>query len=183
MTLLTIIALVLPLSLDTLVVSSALGIGGISTAQRVRASLMFPAFEATMPLVGLAIGHELGAVIGTAADYAAIGVLLALGIHILVVDEDDREDRSRLSGGFVTSIALGLLISLDELAIGFTLGLLRLPVLPVILLIAVQTLVVAQIGMRAGGAIGKHLCERAERLAGLAMALLAIGLLVARLTG
>ena len=50
-----------------------------------------------MPLVGLAIGHELGAVLGTAANYAAIGVLLALGIHILVVDEDERE--AELSAG------------------------------------------------------------------------------------
>jgi putative Mn2+ efflux pump MntP len=183
MTLFTMIALVLPLGLDTLAVSAALGIGGVSAGQRMRASLLFPAFEAVMPLVGLAIGHGLGAVIGTAANYAAIGVLLALGIHILVVDEDEREHSSLIGRGLSASIGLGLLISLDELAIGFTLGLLHLPVLPVIALIALQTLILAQVGMRVGKGIGDRLRERAERLAGVALALLAIGLLIARLAG
>jgi len=180
---LKVLALVLPLGLDTFAVSAALGIRGASAGQRMRASLLFPAFEATMPLIGLAIGHELGAAIGTAASYAAIGVLLALGIHILVVDEDDREPGPPNARSMSASIALGLLISLDELAIGFTLGLLRLPVLPVIVMIALQTVILTQVGMRVGDGIGHRLRERAERLAGVALALLAIGLLIARLAG
>ena len=183
MMLVTIIALVLPLGLDTLAVSAALGVGGVSAAQRMRTSFLFGAFEAAMPLVGLGIGHEVGVAIGAAANYAAIGVLLALGIHILVVDEDDREHRPALGRGILASVALGLLISLDELAIGFTLGLLHIPVLPVVVLIALQTLIVAQVGMRVGQGIGDRLREGAERLAGVALALLAIGLLIARLAG
>ena len=78
-----IIALVLPLGLDTFAVSPALGLGRHSRQRRLRTSLLFTAFEAGMPLVGLAIGRPLGSTIGNATDYVAIGVLLALAIHML----------------------------------------------------------------------------------------------------
>jgi putative Mn2+ efflux pump MntP len=60
-------------------------------------------------------------------------------------------------------------ISLDELAIGFTLGLIHLPAVPVIIAIAVQTFVVASLGMRLGARVGEELRENAERLASRAL--------------
>lgn len=176
-----IIALVLPLGLDTFAAAAALGIAGLSSQERRRASLLFTTFEAAMPLVGLAIGRELGGAIGTAGNYAAAGVLLALAIHILVAREEDRELGSLDGRGVRASVALGLSISLDELAFGLTFGLLRLPVVPVIALIALQAFIVAQLGMRIGDRIGRRMREGAERLAGVVVALLAIGLLVSEL--
>jgi putative Mn2+ efflux pump MntP len=178
-----IIALVLPLGLDTFAASAALGIGGLSTRERMRASLLFTAFEAAMPLVGLAIGRELENAIGTAADYVAIGVLLALAIHLLVGGEDRMEPGSLLGRGIPASIVLGLSISLDELAIGFTLGLLRVPLVPVFALIALQAFIAAQVGMRVGQRIGQRVPERAEHVAGVVLAVLAGGVLVAKLAG
>jgi manganese efflux pump family protein len=90
-----------------------------------------------------------------AADYVAVGVLFALAIHMFREHEDGRDLSSLLDGGVRASVALGVSISLDELAIGFTLGLLGLPVVPVIALIAVQTFVVTQVGMRIGQRIGE----------------------------
>jgi len=179
------LALVLPLGLDTFAISAAIAVGGLSRERRLRTSLLFAGFEAGMPLVGLAIGRPLGSTIGNAADYVAIGVLLALAAHMLLENEaeDGNELSLRLDRGAVATIALGISVSLDELAIGFTLGLLRLPVVPVIAAIAVQALVVSQLGMRLGERIGERLRERAERLACAALALLGIGLLIAKLTG
>ncbi|MGB0095468.1 MAG: manganese efflux pump [Solirubrobacteraceae bacterium] len=71
-------------------------------------------------------------------------------------------------------------LSQTHLIIGFTLGLLGLPVVPVIALIAVQTFLVRQVGMRIGQRIGERAREGAERLAGVALGLLAIGLLIAK---
>jgi manganese efflux pump family protein len=183
MMLVKIIALVLPLGLDTFAASLMLGVGGVSIQQRIRASMLFTAFEATMPLVGLAIGRGLGNALGNTAEYVAIGVLFALAIQALGADEDDREPGSLLGRGIVASVALGLSISLDELAIGFAFGLLRLPVVPVVALIALQTFIVAQVGMRVGEGIGQRVRKGAEPLAGVVFALLAIGLLVAILAG
>jgi putative Mn2+ efflux pump MntP len=136
-----------------------------------------------MPLAGLAAGRPLGNAVGSAADYVAIAILAALAVMMLISDEGEL-DVSRLRGqGLGSSIALGLSVSLDELAIGFTLGLLRLPILPVLILIAVQAFVLTQVGMRLGSRVGDRLREGAERLAGAALGALAVGLLIARLVG
>jgi len=176
-----IIALVLPLGLDTFAVAAALGIAGASSRQRLRTSVLFATFEGLMPLVGVAIGRPLGSAVGSAADYLAIGVLAALALHLLVAGEHE-PNLAQLEGrGPLASIALGVSISLDELAIGFTLGLLRLPTVPVIVFIAAQAFVVTQLGMRLGDRVGDWAREGAERLAGVALAVLAIGLLIAKL--
>jgi putative Mn2+ efflux pump MntP len=177
-----IIALVLPLGLDTFAVSVALGVSGASPRQRMRTSLLFTAFEAAMPLIGIAIGRELGNAIGSAAVYAAIGVLSALAIYSLVI-EGDGERKPLLGRSVLSAAGLGLSISLDELTIGIAVGLLRLPLVPVIALIALQAFILAQIGMRAGEGIGRRVREGAERLAGVVLAVLAIGLLVAQVAG
>jgi putative Mn2+ efflux pump MntP len=74
-----------------------------------------------------------------------------------------------------------LSISLDELAIGFTLGLLRLPALLVVVLIGAQAFVLSQVGLRVGARIGASLRAGADRFAGLTLTALGVGLLVQRL--
>jgi Putative manganese efflux pump len=66
-----------------------------------------------------------------------------------------------------------LSISLDELAIGFSLGLVRLPVVPVIIAIAVQALLASQLGLALGHRISERFTERAGQLA--AVALIGLG--------
>ena len=124
------VALVLPLGLDTFAVAAALGSEGVAPAQRRRIALLFTAFEAGMPLVGFALGAPLGRAIGAAADYLAIAVLIAFGLYTLVsADEDEQQRLGQVSGlhGPV-ALLLGISVSLDELALGFTFGLLKLPV-------------------------------------------------------
>lgn len=177
------IALVIPLGLDTFAVAAALGMLGTTRASRLRVSILFPSFEAAMPLIGLALGAPLGHVIGDSADYVAIGVLLAFGLYTLLGSEE-REERTiaRLADTRGPGLLLlGLTVSLDELAIGFTLGLLRLPAALVIGLIALQALVLAQLGLRLGNRLSEHLREAAERLAGLVLAALAVVLLAEKL--
>ncbi len=176
-----IIALILPLSLDTFAVSVALGVSGASPRQRMRTSLLFSSFEAAMPLIGIAIGREVGRAIGGAAVYVAIGVLFALAIYSLVADEGEPE--SPFGRGLLPSLALALSISLDELTIGVAFGLLRVPLVPVIVAIALQAFVLSQIGMRAGGGIGRRVRDAAEHLSGIVLAMVAIGLAIAQFAG
>ncbi|TMD43169.1 MAG: hypothetical protein E6I88_02255 [Chloroflexi bacterium] len=176
---LKLIGLIVPLGLDTFAVAAALGISGLKPADRTRVTLLFTAFEMGMPLVGFAGGSFLGSAVGNSADYIAIVILIALGLFTLWPRQADEEERlsllARTRG--VAALGLGISISLDELAIGFTLGLLRLPLLLVVILIGIQTLVVTQLGLRLGQRIGQRLREGAERLAGVALTLLGVGLL------
>lgn len=135
-----------------------------------------------MPLVGFALGAPLGRAIGAAADYLAIAVLIGFGIYTLASADEDEEERlghlTRLHGR--AALLLGISISLDELAIGFTFGLLKLPVVLVIVLIAVQAFVVTQLGLRLGHRLSERLREGAERLAGVALITLGVVLLFER---
>jgi manganese efflux pump family protein len=176
------IALVLPLGLDTFAVAAAIGMIGVSSSARRRISVLFTGFEAGMPLVGPALGAPLGHAIGGAAEHVAIGVLIAFGLCTPVGDDDDDErvaELAQMTG--VRTIALGVSISLDELAIGFTLGLLHISAALVIALIAVQTLIVTQLGLRLGSRLGERIREGAERLAGAALSTLGLVLLAEKL--
>jgi manganese efflux pump family protein len=79
------------------------------------------------------------------------------------------------------AVVLGVSISLDELAVGFTLDLLRLPTLLVIVLIGAQAFLVSQLGLRLGARVGSEVREGAERLAGLALIALGLGLLIEKI--
>lgn len=167
---LTVVALVLPLGLDTFALSAALGVAGVSSNERLRASLILTAFEAVMPFVGFLLGSGVGTAVGKVSDYAAAAVLIGIGIFMLWPrDEQDEAEKvlllQRARGAAI--IGLGLGISLDELAIGFGGGLLRLPLLLLAALIALQAFMAAQIGMRTGARLGEEAWEWAERLAGI----------------
>ena len=179
------LAFVLPLGLDSFAVAAAMGARRLTRVQRWRLSALFVTFEAGMPLVGLAIGAPVAHAIGSAAEYVAAVVLAGTGVWMIVADDDDEE---QAAGGLLTAggwavLALGLSISLDELAIGFTLGLAQLSVVWVIVAIGVQALIASQLGLAVGGRVGEVWRDRAERLAGLMLILLGVGLVVAKLDG
>jgi putative Mn2+ efflux pump MntP len=151
----------------------------VSPARRLRISLLFTAFEAGMPLIGPALGAPLGHAISATADYIAIGVLLAFGLYMLLGSEaDEQVNLGRLTQRHGTgALLLGISISLDELAIGFTLGLLRLPAGLVIVLIALQAFILTQLRLRLGNRLSERLREGAERLGGLVLTPLGLALL------
>jgi putative Mn2+ efflux pump MntP len=69
-------------------------------------------------------------------------------------------------------MGLGIGISMDELAIGFSIGLTRLPVTTVIAAIALQAFIAAQLGLATGAKIAERWRERTERLAGITLIVL-----------
>lgn len=179
------VALVLPLSLDAFVVAAGIGVIGVTPRQRLRLSVLFCVFEAGMPLIGLALGAPLARVIGGGADYVAIGVLLAFGLYELV-GRGEREEEGLAELATIRgagALLLGVSVSLDELAIGFTLGLLQLPARVVIPLIPVQALILTQLGLRLGGRLSERLRESGERVAGALLTTLALVLLAENLLG
>ena len=181
---LKLLAFVLPLGIDSFAVAAAIGAAQATTAwQRLRISLLFVVFEGGMPLIGLAAGSVLARGIGRIADYVAAAAVIGIGIWMLRSDNEDEEDQA---GRIMTSsglalMGLGISISLDELAIGFSLGLIHLPLVPVIVGIAVQAFAAAQLGLLLGARIAERYREAAERLAGLVLMVLGVFLAVEHL--
>jgi manganese efflux pump family protein len=153
------LAFVLPLGLDSFAVAAAIGASqALSGWQRLRISLVFVIFEGGMPLIGLGLGTALAHGIGQVADYLAGAAVIAIGAWMLLAgDKDDEERAARITTSRgLALIALGLSISLDELAIGFTIGLAHLPVTAVIVAIALQAFLAAQLGLATGAKIGER---------------------------
>ena len=179
------LAFVLPLGLDSFAVAAAIGaVGAAGWRAKLRISVIFVTFEAGMPLIGLAAGSGLARAIGPVADYVAAAAVIAVGVWMLVSRDDDEERAGRIAGvSGPAIIALGLSISADELAIGFSLGLSGLPAVPVIVAIGVQTLIVSQLGLAIGSLVSERFREHAEQVAGVALIALGCYLVVARAIG
>ena len=181
---LKLLAFVLPLGLDSFAVAAAVGAMQVTTVwQRLRISLVFVVFEGGMPLIGLGLGAALARGIGQVAGYLAGVAVIAIGAWMLLAEDQDEQDKA---GRLATSrglalIALGVSISLDELAIGFTIGLAHLPVTAVIVAIALQAFIAAQLGLAIGARIGERSRERAEQIAGIALILLGAYLITEQL--
>ena len=169
---LKLLAFVLPLGLDSFAVAAAIGaLQAASWRQTLRISLIFVIFEGGMPLIGLGLGRALAQGIGHVASFLAAAAVVGIGAWMLVTDEDEKADRVISTRGMAL-VALGISISLDELAIGFSIGLARLPVTAIVIAIAVQAFLAAQLGLALGSRIGARWRERAGRIAGIALILL-----------
>jgi putative Mn2+ efflux pump MntP len=185
---LKLLAFVLPLGLDSFAVATAIGAARATTAsQRLRISLLLVIFEGGMPLIGLGLGSVLAHGIGAAADYLAAIVVCGIGAWMLLSGDQDEEakaSRVTTSRGLAL-MALGIGISMDELAIGFSIGLTRLPVttvIAVIAAIALQAFIAAQLGLATGAKIAERWRERTERLAGITLVMLGAYLIADQLT-
>jgi manganese efflux pump family protein len=180
----TIAAVILPLAIDTFVLGTALGAAGIAKRERLRTSLTLTAFEAGMPVIGFVAGSGIGLVIGRWADYVAAAVLAITGLLMIRPQGADEEDERKVelldSARGWAVVLLGLSISVDELAIGFGVGLLRLPLLLLVALIAAQAFLAAQIGMRLGAGLADNSRRSAGRLAGALLLLAAVLVVVGR---
>jgi putative Mn2+ efflux pump MntP len=179
-------ALVIPLTMDTFVLSSALGLAGLPKHRHLRTSVTLALFEAVMPVIGVLIGRGLGNVIGHFAGYTAAAVIGLAGLILLWPTDKKTKARhkkkllARTRG--LAIIDLGLSISIDELAIGISLGLLGIPVWLAAVVIGVQAFAASQIGLKLGGHLSAKLEQRAERLTGLILLGTAFAMVAFKLT-
>jgi putative Mn2+ efflux pump MntP len=155
----------------------------VDARQRLRLSLIFAAFEGLMPLVGFVVGAGIGGAIGSDADYVAGILLIALGGYMLREDDEGEVEAasSMTRAHGMALIGLGVSVSLDELAIGFSAGLLRISIVAAAIVIAAQAFFMTQIGVRVGARAGEEIREGAERLAGVALILLGVFFIAAKM--
>ena len=189
------VLLVLPLGLDTLALSTVLGVTPLETRTRVRLALTFAAAEGLMPAIGLLLGLPLGTALGSWSGYVAGVLLCGLGTGMWWKERRERDEDNDAGQGEATKIALAatasgwgivglaVSISLDELVAGFSFGVLRVPIIPAVMLIVLQALLVSVAGQWVGRRLGQKLGERAERLIGPAFGALGLCLIAAQVFG
>ena len=152
---------------------------GLERRDRLRVTLVFTAFEAGMPIAGMLIGRAAGAFLGAWAGYGGIAFLLLAGALLLRPGQKDDDEAGKVR---LLAHARGLAILVDELTVGLSAGLLGLSILLTVVWIGVQAFVATQAGLRLGARLGEEVRERAEWVAGVALILVALSLLVLKLT-
>jgi len=179
--------LLVPLGLDTFALAAALGLAGLTGRDRLRVALVFTAFEAGMPILGVLVGRVAGGFLGQWAGYVGIAFLFVAGALLLRPSADEEGEKRRLKllarARGLAILDLGLSISVDELTIGFSAGLLGLSLLVTAIWVGVQAFIASQVGLRIGARVGEKLRERAEWIAGVALIAVALVLLVLRIVG
>jgi manganese efflux pump family protein len=213
MSILPLLLFILPLGLDTLGVSISLGIksrrDGIATGigkefrlpEWLISAMLFSLAETFMPLFGLAIGYATSLIIDNIMHVVGPLILIGIGLWELLEESQEYFKKKKLPGlntfqnkapaeekfQWGRQLLLALSISLDELAIGFSLGTIavsHLTVHPFVIciLIGIQGFLMTLIGITLGRMLRtrlRNLKEWTEFLSAFLLIGLGIWLLVA----
>ncbi|HEY3923438.1 MAG TPA: manganese efflux pump [Acidothermaceae bacterium] len=172
--------------LDNFAAAIAIGMAGVDARTRVRVAVIFGFFEAAMPLIGLLIGHSSAHGLGQATRYVGGGLLAAAGLWSLVearrsVAEvaavDDHDPLQRVGQGSGALVMSGLALSIDNLVIGFGLGVTKSPLVASLIVFAVVSVGLSLAGLEIGRTLGARMQGRADWVSG--VVLIAVGALIA----
>ncbi len=182
MNLVTILGIAVALAMDAFAVAIATGVSlkQVSVRQTFRLSWHFGLFQALMPIIGWGLGTSVQSYMEAYAHWIAFVMLALVGSNMLkeavMTDEDEQEIKSRKdSTKGMTLVMLSIATSIDALAVGLSMSMLRVSIItPAII-----------IGIVAGlfTIAGLHLGQRVSRLTWLSIWAEIVGGLVLWLIG
>ncbi|WAH38190.1 manganese efflux pump MntP [Alicyclobacillus dauci] len=154
--------------------SVALGTSQLSRVHQLRTALIFAVFEAIMPIVGMAIGESVAGGVGNKARWIGIAVLVIMGIYSLVKRDggDDETDKAVKAKG-ASILFLAVALSLDNLTVGFGIGMFNAPIALAAVIFGVVSLMMTLIGLEIGRFLGKRLSISADKLSGVVLLVVA----------
>lgn len=168
------LAIALGLAMDAFAVAVAgsATLGSVSSRQVFRLSFHFGLFQALMPALGWLGGSKLEHFLAPWDHWVAFGLLATIGVRAITqalwgppAEEKPRKDPTR----GVTMVALSVAVSMDALAVGVSLGVLREPLLLPVVLIGLVTGGMTIVGMRLGSRVGVAFGRTVEVLGGLGL--------------
>ena len=165
-----------PLGTDSAALCAGIGARErLSLRRRVTIASTLTAFEAGMPGIGVMLAGVVGDAFGDATRIVG-GILLAcFGVYLLRSAHRDNDEEHVTPVGVGPLLLAGFAVSIDEVAVGVSLGLsgINLPVL--VCTIAVIVFGATMAGLALGGMLPRH-ADRAVKVAGWLLVLL--GLLI-----
>ncbi|MGH7714864.1 MAG: manganese efflux pump MntP family protein, partial [Vulcanimicrobiaceae bacterium] len=142
----------------------------------------FASAEVAMNVIGAALGHVIGRLIGDAAAYLGFLALIGVGIYMIVESLREESGELDLSTGWGLFIA-AISISLDSLGVGFTLPYLGVSIIVALAAVFAMSIVATTAGLSLGRLIGNRVGGATGLLAGILLALTGIVFAFARWRG
>ena len=167
--------------LSNLAAAIGIGFGGVTARTRVRVALVFGAFEAGMPIVGLVIGAGLASGIGQLARWIGAALLIGIGIGTIVQATHQPAasgaEHPAPTGSLGRLLLSAFALSLDNLAAGFALGTMHIGIAEGAIVIGLVSVGLSLAGLELGSRIGAAAGRRGEQLGG--AILVAVGVAIA----
>lgn len=164
------------LSLDNFRASIALGTLPFSRVRAVQVALTFGLWDGLAPLAGVLLGRYVNSLIGRIAEYLGPAVMGVYGLYLLV--SAFRTATPKEIDHTWALFGIPLLLSLDNLLAGTSLGLLGFPPVLSAAIFAAITAVMSFAGLYLGRATGRLIRIRADLLSGIALVIMAVVLAV-----
>ena len=162
--------------------AGAIGIGlsGVDAKTRLRVGIAFGFFEALMPVVGLLIGRSAAAYVGGAGRYVGGALLVLTGAYTIYQARQAKSQEQAASPAqtnrrlLITAAAL----SIDNLVVGFALGVFQVPLLEAALVIGVVSVGLSLLGLELGQRLGARVEAWSEEIGGAVLALVGLALAI-----
>jgi putative Mn2+ efflux pump MntP len=172
-----VLGIAVALAMDAFTVSCGVGLilGESSGRQQFRLSWHFGFFQFLMPIVGWLVGYAIAGLVSAFGKWLAFVILLLLGLKMIW----SAAKRTPISNAAdptkgISLIFLSLAVSIDALAVGFSLSLIEVGVFWPSVVIGIVTSMFTLAGLRLGRALAGRF-ERPAMLAG-GLILIAIGI-------
>jgi manganese efflux pump family protein len=160
--------------------SIGIGLSGIDARTRLRVGIAFGLFEGLMPVVGLFIGQ---AVAGSIGNYGRLlgAVLLVLtgGYTIWQGRRTGEVERQEERGAALDNrqlLVLGIALSVDNLVVGFALGVYHISIVLAAITMAVVSVGLSLLGLELGSRLGSKVGEYSEEAGGVVLILVGIAI-------
>ncbi len=170
MGLMTVIIIAVGLAMDTFAVSIVSGsfYKQLKIRHVFRIAIFFGGFQAFMPLMGSLAGLSIERYIANYDHWTAFGLLCAVGGKMLYESFQIKSTRTNFDpSNIFILLVLSLATSIDALAIGITLPLLRVPIAAAVTIIGSVTFAFSYIGVFIGKKFGHLFENKIEAVGGL----------------
>lgn len=187
MDLLTLLGTALALALDAFAVAAAVAatVPEASFRHAFRLAWHFGLFQFFMPVLGWWGGSMVARYLSAVDHWIAFGLLWFIGVRMIRGSLDPKEDcaetRDPTRGWSLVGLAVAT--SIDALAVGLSLALLRVSIWFPSVVIGVVALALTAVGFALGRSIGHRLGQWAERVGGAVLMLVGARILVQHLLG
>jgi putative Mn2+ efflux pump MntP len=151
---LTLLLVAASLGLSNFTAATGIGVAGVDARTRLRVGLVFVVFEAGMRIVGLRLGHGVAGALGQTTRWLGAGLLGATGAYSLWQSVRGRDGGVPTGLGLGRLIVTGLALSVDNLAVGFALGGVRVPFALAAAVIGAVGILLSLVGLELGARIG-----------------------------
>ncbi|MBE3131089.1 MAG: manganese efflux pump [Acidobacteria bacterium] len=188
MSLILILGVAVALAMDcfAVILGMACGSRGLTMKQAVRMAAFFGGFQFVMPVAGWLAGDKLLGFIKSFDHWVAFGLLALIGGRMIYesfgLSEEEKARRPDQTQG-MRLVGLSLATSIDALAVGLSLGVIRTGILCPAAVIGATSFVLTIVGAKLGPVAGRLAGRRAELLGGLILIGIGAKILVEHLAG